>query len=251
MITPKLLIKGSFTADDLIVSVNPSNLVILDSAKEDIEKIWNEKMKEAKEEGLNLYNGTSYRLNSLKEENGKIYLDFAEMDFKTRFGLREALLKIDFDETMYRNGCYVGATVKTSDDKFLMIKLSGKSMNRNKYDVLGGVMETNIEMSPNYIFQVLHAELNEEAGIEESEIENTILRAIYQGKFTNIGFYLETELSISSDEILKRFESNDDVDIAGIEVYSYDKYLEALQNHNSNKQLIHDLFIDNIFPNTI
>lgn len=251
MIEPKVLIKGDFTSKDLIVSVSSSNLVILGSVKKDIEEVWNAKMKEANEKELNLYNGTSYRLNSLTEENGKIHLDFAEIDFKTRFGLREVLPKIDFDETMYRNGCYVGATVKTSDNKYLMIKLSGRSMNRNKYDVLGGVMETNIEMSPNYIFQVLHTELNEEAGIKESEIEITVLKAIYQGKFTNIGFYLETELSISSDEILHRFESNVDVDIAGIEVYSYEEYLEALQNHNSNKQLIHDLFINNFFPNTI
>jgi len=165
------------------------------------------------------------------------------MDFKTRFGLREALPKIDFDETMYRNGCYVGATVKTSDDKYLMVKLSGKSMNRNSNDVLGGIMETNIEMSSEYIFKVLHTELKEEAGVEELEIKNTTLKAIYQGMYTNIGFYLETELSISSDEILKRFKSNSDVDVVGIEVYSYEQYLEVLKNHNENKGLIYDLVI--------
>ena len=243
MIKPKLLVRGNFTAEDLVVSVSPSNLVVLDSVKKDIDQIWESKLKEAQEKNLNLYNGISYRLNSLKEENGKIHLDFGVMDFKTRFGLREALPKIEFDETMYRNGCYVGATVKTSDSKYLMIKLSGKSMNRNSYDVLGGVMETNIEMNSEYIFKVLHTELKEEAGIEESEITNTILKAIYQGMYTNIGFYLETELSISSDEILERFELNSDVDVAGIEVYSYEEYLDVLKNHNENKGLIYDLVI--------
>lgn len=242
MITPKILVQGNFTPRDLVVSVSPSSLIVLDSVKKDIEEIWKSKIKEAKEKGLHLYNGTSYRLNSLRKENGKIYLDFGIMDFKTRFGLREVLPNIDFDETMYRNGCYVGATVKTSDDKYLMIRLSGKSMNRNTYDVLGGIMETNTEMNSEYIFNVLHTELKEEAGIEEFEIENTILKAIYQGTYTNIGFYLETELSISSNEILRRFEENTDVDIAGIEIYSYDEYLKVLQSHNSNKQLIHDLF---------
>jgi hypothetical protein len=241
MITPKLLVKGNFTFDNLIVSVSSSNLVLLDSVKNDIEKIWEKKLKEAKEKNLNLYNGETYRLNSLKEENGKVYLDFAILDFKTRFGLRRVLPKIDFDETMYRNGCYVGATVKTSDDKYLMVKLSGKSMNRNTNDVLGGVMETNIEMNSEYIFNVLHTELQEEAGVEKSEIKNTILKGIYQGMYTNIGFYFETELSISSDEILRRFELNTDVDVAGIEVYSYREYLKVLKNHNENNGLIHDL----------
>jgi len=91
MITPKLFIEGNFTADDLVVSVSPSNLVILDSVKDDIEKIWDNKMHEAQERGLHLYNGTSYRLNSLKMENGKIHLDFGigitrrVMDYEMRF----------------------------------------------------------------------------------------------------------------------------------------------------------------------
>jgi len=241
MIKPKLLTKGNFIAEDIIVSVHPSSLVIHDSVKKDIEDIWSEKIKEAEEKNLNLYNGNSYRLNSFKEEDGKIYLDFGIIDFKTRFGLREVLPKIDFDETMYRNGCYVGATVKTSNDKYLMITLSGKSMNRNVNDVLGGVMETNIKMDSEYIFNVLYTELNEEAGIEESDIKSMILKAIYQGMYTNIGFYFETELLISSDEILQRFKSNVDVDVAEIEVYSYDEYLEVLKNHNENKGFIHDL----------
>jgi hypothetical protein len=244
MIKPKLIVKGNFTPDDLVVSVSPSNLVILDSVKEDIEEIWKTKLKESEEKNLNLYNGDIYRLNSFKEENGKIYLDFGIMDFKTRFGLRKSLLKIDDDETIHHHGCYVGATVKTSDDKYLMVKLSGKSMNRNTNDVLGGVMETNIEMNSEYIFNVLHAELYEEAGINKSEIENTILRAIYKSSTTSIAFYLETKLSISSDEVLKRFESNTDVDVAEIEVYSYEDYLEVLRNHNENKRFFHDLIVE-------
>jgi hypothetical protein len=241
MITPKLFIEGNFTADDLVISISPSNLVLLDSVKDDIEKIWDTKMREAQERGLNLYNGTSYRLNSFKEKDGKIYLDFGVMNYKTRYGLREALPKIQFDETMYRNGCYVGATVKTSDDKYLMVKLSGKSMNRNTHDLLGGVMETNIPMDSNYIFKVLRAELLEEAGIKESEIVSMVLRAIYQDMYTNAAFYLEVELSVSSDEIQERFSQNIDVDIAGIEVYSYDEYLQVLENHKE-KQIVREVF---------
>jgi hypothetical protein len=245
MITPKLLVEGNFNSDDLIVSVSPSSLVILDSVKKDIEEIWKTKLKESEEKNLNLYNGDTYRLNSIREENGKVYLDFSILDFKTRFGLGQVLPEIDFDETMYRNGCYVGATVKTSDNKYLMVKLSGKYMNENFNDVLGGVMETNIEMNSEYIFNVLHTELQEEAGVKESEIKNTILKAIYQGMYTNVGFYLETELSISSNDVLKRFELNTDVDVAEIEVYSYEDYLDVLKNHNENKGFIHDLIMGN------
>lgn len=173
------------------------------------------------------------------------------MDYKTLYGLREALPKINYDKTMYQNGCYVGSTVKTSDNKYLMIKLSGKSMNSNTYDLLGGMLGTKIEMNSEYIFNVLYTELDEEAGIKKNEIENTALKAIYQDRLTSIGFYFETDLDISSDEILKRFESNADVDISGVEVYSYEQYLEILQNHNSSKRLIYDLIISDSLPNTI
>jgi hypothetical protein len=241
IITPKLLIKGNFSADDLIVSVSPSNLVLIDSIKKELEHIWDKKIIEAKKKGLHLYNGMSYRLNSYKKENGKIHLDFGTMDFKTRYGLKEALEDISHDEAMYRKGCYVGATVKTSDNKYLMIKLSGKSMNTNTNDVLGGIMETNITMDSEYIFNVLYSELNEEAGIKKKETKNTVLRAIYISSHTNIGFYCETELLISSNEILERFTSNVDIDVAGIEVYSYKEYLKVLKNHSSNKRFMYTL----------
>jgi hypothetical protein len=111
MIKPKLLVKGNFTPNDLVVSVSPSDLVILDSVKEDIEEIWKTKLKESKEKNLNLYNGNIYRLNTFKEENGKIYLDCGIRDFKTRVGLIEVLFKIDYNENTHHHGCYVGANV--------------------------------------------------------------------------------------------------------------------------------------------
>jgi len=241
MIEPKILIQGKFNSDDITISVNPSTLVLSDLIKKDIETTWNNKIIEAKEKGLHLYNGTSYRLNSFKQENGKIYLDFGIMDFKIRYGLTKVLSGIDYDESLYRKGCYVGATVKTSDNKYLMITLSGKSMNKNGHDVLGGIMETNIDIDSKYIFNVLYAELYEEAGIKKEEIKNTILSAVYLSSHGNIAFYLETELSVSSEDILERFSSNIDIDVAGIEVYSYGEYLEILKNHSPNKRVMYAL----------
>ena len=70
-----------------------------------------------------------------------------------------------------------------------------------------------------------------------------VLRCGYQGGYTNIGFYCEVELSLSSSEIIDNFEPGSDIDIAGIECYSYSEYLQILKNHNFNKQFIYDFLL--------
>ena len=238
MVQPEILVKGDFGPEDMVVSVGPSNLVILDEVAEDIEQIWSEKLKEAKEKGLNLYNGKSYRLNSFDYTDGKIVLGLGVMDFKTRYGLRFALSNVSFDESMYRNGCFVGGSVRTSDGNYLMVKLSGKSMNNNTYDFLGGMMELEVPMSDAYVFDVMYEELKEEAGIEREEVSEMVLRGVYRDIYTNVGFYMTIQLSLSTKEVLERFSGISDVDIAGIEAYSYDEYVELLRGHNENKQFV-------------
>lgn len=238
---PKSIIEGDFAAEDIVISTSPSNLVIPKSILLEIENIWSAKAKEAKEKKMKFYNGTSYRLNSIKQQNGKVHIDLGVIDFKTRYGLFSIFPKVLSDESLRLNGCYVCATVKTADNKFLMVKLSGKSTNTNGRDLLGGIMETDVPVDNNYIMNVLINELKEEADIEPKDIKNMFLRSIYQDGCNHIGFYVEVELSVTSKGVEERFETNTDIDIAGVESYEFSEYLEILKNDIPNKKFIHQL----------
>lgn len=240
MITQKVLATGKFYPQDFLVNTSLSNRKIEPSIENQLDKLWQVKLEDAKAKGKNIYNGLSYRLNSLRQEGGKLTIDFGEFDFKTRECLIEADGYYQLSEEHYRKGCHTLGTVKTSDDKYLMVEMSGKSMNTNSVDFLGGVMETNLKMHTSEdIFQSFYNELEEEGCIAVRDIQDIYIRLIYLSNNTNVGFYFEVSLSISSNDLLERFyESRKDVDIKSLKVLSKYDYLETLRNHNLHKQFV-------------
>lgn len=238
---PEILALGKYLPSDLEVSVSESNRKIDLEIESKLEAIWETKKKKADENGQICYNGLSYRLNSLKKVNDKIILDFGIFEYKVRTGLIVIPEYFNLPEEFYHKGCFSSATVKTNDNRYVMVELSGKSMNLNEVDFIGGVMETTIEMKTGEsIFQSLYAELEEEAGVAKNEINESYLRLIFLTQNTYVGFYFEISLNISSIELLERFKKeNKDLDIKSLKDFSRDEYIKILENHKSkNKQFI-------------
>ncbi len=237
---PKVLVSGKFAPEDLVVSVSESNRKIDPAIEGQLEDLWQAKKKQADKDGKNCYNGISYRLNAIERRGGKLRIDFGTFEYKVRDGLIAIPEYFDLSEEFYRKGCFSTATVRTSDALYLMVELTGKSMNINTIDFIGGIMETNITfLSGDDVFKSFYDELEEEAGIEGKDIEQCFLRAVYLEAKTNVGFYYEVVLNVSSRELLERFKENQDGDIKALCVYTKEEYLEALENHRSpNKQFI-------------
>ncbi len=243
MVKPIILAQGKFKPEDIAVTVSESSRKIDPEIESQIEQLWEKKLQGAQEKGQKIYNGLSYRLNSLKSEHGKLDLDFGVFDFKTRECLLEAEGYFDLSEDFWRKGCHTLATVKTSDSKYLLVDLSGKSMNLNKTVLLGGIMETEppIKVGED-LFESLFRELEEEAFIKRSEIVSCLLKLVYINSKTNVGFYFEVPLNISSIDLEDRFNSSEkEIDIKSLKILSREEYLNILKNHNENKQFLANL----------
>lgn len=232
---PKTLIIGEYFPDNLKVSLNDSTRVIDKEIEAKLESFWIEKKKRADENGQICYNGTSYRLNLIATEDNCINLNFGTLEYKVRSSFKDIINLSEIIEDLYPKGCYSGATVKTKDDNYLMVELSGKSMNPNKVDLLGGLMETNLKMENGEdIFNSLYMELEEEACLRKKDIKEKYLRSIYLDTYGNVGFYFEVSLDLSSEILLERFKSESkDVDIKNLKCLSKDEYIEVLKNHMS------------------
>lgn len=237
---PKMLVDGKLLPEDLSVSISESNRKINPEVESQLEDIWQNKIKKAQEHGKNCYNGISYRLNEFQERDREIYLNLGTFEYKVRDGLIEIPEYFELPEEYWRKGCYSTASVKTSDGKYIMVELSGKSMNRNSLELIGGIMETNIEMkSGEDIFKSFYDELEEEACVKKEDIETCYLKSIYFEVRTNVAFYFEVFLTISSTELIERFKENKDDDIKNLLLFSKEDYIEALENHQSpNKAFI-------------
>lgn len=240
MITPQLLAQGKFSPEDLVVTVSPSNRQTNPHVEAQIEGLWSAKLHNAIAAGKTIYNGMSYRLNNWALVASKLHLDFGVFDFKTRECVIEADGYFDLGEAYFRKGCHTLSTIKTSDDKYLLVELSGKSMNYNAIDFIGGIMETNFAMQTSEdVFSSFYEELEEEACIEHSDIEFWYLALIYLNANTNIGFYFEVVLNIPAESLLQRFkEIGKDQDIKAIRIFDKAAYLRMLASLNINKQFI-------------
>ncbi len=240
--TPLLLANGHFRPKDLLVSVSESNRQINSAVENQIEELWKTKVTFAQEQGKTIYNGLSYRLNSLIVDGDKLKLDFGIFDFKTRECLVEAQGYEYLTEEYFRKGCHSQGTIRTSDGKYLLVELSGKSLNFNKVDFIGGIMETKPELKTGEdVFQSFLLELEEEACISMSDIDDIYLNIIYLNIHTNVGFYFEVLLNVSSDELASRFiRDGKDQDIKSLKVLSRDEYLATLRAINTNKAFVAD-----------
>src|SRR5689334_21873928 len=101
---PKILIQGKFKPEDIIVSVSESTRKIDPAIEGQLEAIWNAKIKKAEENGQICYNGISYRLNSIKEDAGKILINFGTLEYKVRDGLIAIPEYSNLPEEYYRKG---------------------------------------------------------------------------------------------------------------------------------------------------
>lgn len=230
-----LLAIGKFSASDLVISVNDSTRKIDPGVESQVDAIWGEKKKKAEEEGRVCFNGISYRINSLTEENGKIVIDFGLLEYKARQALQTIPAYLELPEDYYHKGSYSGATVKTSDGMFLIIELSGKSMNMNTVDMLGGIMEKPSEIvTGEDVFGCVYTELEEEACIKGNDIKECYLRSIFLTPNTHTCFYYEVTLNVTSEALLTRFsDENKDQDIRSLKVLTRDEYVSFLKTSSS------------------
>ena len=235
---PRILATGKYKPSDLQIVVSESTRKIQPQVENKLEAIWQAKVKKAEEKGQVCYNGISYRLNSLKEEGGQLILNLGTLEYKVRDSLTAIPEYFDLSEEYFRKGCFTSASIKTSDNLYLMAELTGKSMNPNSIDLIGGIMETDIDMEiGNDVFKSLYKELEEEAGITQKDINECYLQTIYLEYKTNVAFYFEVILNVTAEELVERFKNNKDGDIKSLRVFTREEYINVLNHHpRINKQ---------------
>ncbi len=240
MISPKVLARGQFSPSNVLVTISDSNRKVDPVVESQIDALWQQKSSLAQAQGKHIYNGISYRLNTLEVTPAQLKIDLGKFDYKTRECLIEAEGYYQLDESYYRKGCHTLGTVKTSDDQYLLVEISSKSMNTNAIDFLGGIVEDNMKLeNGDDLFQSFLVELEEEACVTIEDISVLYLALVYLSANTNIGFYFEVELKQTAAQVLARFEHmGKDQDVKALRAYSKSEYHALLSKHTINKQFV-------------
>ncbi len=244
---PQIVSRFQGRLEDIIVqNAQTQTLVVSPETHVMLDRIWEELQKKAEEEGRNLWDGQSLRLDHFEEKDGKLYLDLSHIWFKDRYGL-EVAMRIDECPTPPERsqGIAVGAVVKTSDDWYVFGLQSQKTMSSSKHAFLGGLAEDLELNSGQGLYQEMLREVREESGILEEDIESSSLMGILQNQVSGYIVPFEVTLKITREEVYQRFQHDSDTEHADLVFVSPEDLPDFLEEMGSWKPLILDLMENN------
>lgn len=210
----KILLQDIFNADDIDIVVNKtSNRKIDPEIESKIDEIWEETVRNAKEQGQLIYNGESFRLDSFKESNGQLKLVLSKIKYKDRSSLNKLANElIEKGEDYLPNTLAIGGFIKTTDNKFVFGKRSGRTITNNKEDFIGGILEPEKLNTGEDLFDYNLQEIKEEINLDKADIEHIRLVALVRTPWANIILLTYTTLKLTSNEVAAKFHAKDKKD---------------------------------------
>jgi len=242
--TPYVLVDQALLPENISITLSHACVPLDQHTEQRITEVWTEKIIESKQRGKEIFNGTSYRVIKWSFNEGHLSLELGVFDYKHLLGIISLIKAGELAATTdIQGGCFVGATVCTADNQYVLVQLSGKSMNDNTYDMLGGIAETDVPLSTDgsYLFATLYKELEEEAGITQSDISDCQLRLFFAGTSAHYGFHFSVTISLTEKQLTKRFRSNADEDIAALCFFDKPAYIKKIESLSPNKKLFVEL----------
>lgn len=240
---PSIVSKFQGSLEDVIIrNAQKQTLEVSQSTQKLLDHIWTILEKKAQDEGRNLWNGQSLRLDHFEEQDGKLYLDLSHIWFKDRYGLEAAYRSDECSTPSERSqGLAVGAVVKTSDDWYVFGLQSQTTMSSSQYAFLGGLAD-DLELNSGYgLYQEMLREVEEESGILATDIEFARLLGMFQNHVAGYIMLFDVQLTITRDEVYQRFQENSDVEHADLVFVTPEELSEFLKQMGSWKSLVLDL----------
>lgn len=247
MIEPRALVQGAFGPDDIIVTFSEqSNRLTNNTIDRQVDELWEQVRTAAEAKGKRIWNGITYRTNSVTQlSDGRVSVEFAPLDYKTR----ECVIQIpgyyELPETYWRKGAYTSSFVKTADNYYVFGELSGRSLNQNRVDVLGGIIDEELHVrSGNDLFTSLYKEIEEESAIPAQSIKTSFLNSIFLNHNTNVGFHFSVQLFDSKDVVEQRFRAQAaDEDVKGLVFIPEQEVFDFVAAISPSKRFLAELLL--------
>ena len=214
----QILLKGNFSAEDIIIhNVEQSNRKIDPEVEASLAQVWENNFKIAKEQGKLIFDGESFRLEEFKVINGKLELTVSKFKYSVRSSLVSLAPKLIGKGMEYTaNGLAIAGFIRTSDGKYIFGGKSGKTTSTLKVDFIGGIVEPKELKNGKDLIECNKAELKEEINIDAQDIQDIEVTGIIFSPTSNIIILTNTELNLTSEEVLEKFRLENDGEISEI-----------------------------------
>lgn len=227
---PKIIFDKKLKITEIKPNKIKSSLIIPDYIKNKIDQKWQEMEITAKEKEATLFNGQTYRLESIKKTNNEYTLNVSLINFKERRCLEYLEKESDLGD-ISSNGLAIGGFLKTLEGDYIFGALTGKSFNHNKADFIGGIVDSRIELTSAGLWNKFLEEIEEETGLNAKHISDGIYLGIIKTQVDNCVLLCSAKIQLTKLEITKIFNTSLDHEMKGLEFVSatdLENYLNKL-----------------------
>lgn len=194
-----------------------------------IETTWQEVSLKAKNENQMLWNGNSLRLNDLQINGDELTLITSVIDFRERLGISRNFNKIEYLGRQYFGmGMAVGGMIETIDGNYIFINRSPKSVNLNRTDFVGGVMDRIEATSGEDLVAHAYQEIKEETNLDEEDIIKAQVLGIIMSITSSVIILINVKVKLSRDEVLNKFDIMHDEEVGSLKIIPSTEVVEFL-----------------------
>ncbi len=240
MVNFEFLVLGSFTAEQIVIDYNPKHrLSFTLETQATMERLWQEKLAQAQQQNVPLYDGQLYRFMYAEERDDSVLrLKLGDTSYKEYVATRSPEFSQDLTRDELSNPLSVCSVIETLDNYILLEKRQGTDVHDGRMHVIGGFIERGVDnakdASPNP-FAAMNREMREETGIQESDIrEQFCLGVVYDTLVPHPELCFVTRLTIPLTTLSKRKPEDNEVKELRMLRVNATTLKESIQANHSN-----------------
>lgn len=240
----RIIKKGPIKPENIVIKKYKRSQRKIDILLEkQIEKKWDEKVKEAKEKRQQIWDNKLYRLDSCREKASNVIMNVSLVNYSILRSLALLREKLEnYSEDYYSKALNVASLIITSDNKYILGVKSSKMQYLDKIDVVGGTAEYGDILETGYdLLTVANKEMYEEINVQISAIKKQSILGIILTAYSNVIVILETILGIDVEAVRKLFDKRSEEEFEDLVIVDKDKLQEYLNMLDGKFPLIAEL----------
>lgn len=242
----RVLYKGKLKSHQIKIVSGNSPFSIPGDLREKVEKLWKQEKRKAKEKRAELFNSKIYRLEELNYSGKDLSLTLGTLPYSfqkiTKYLINEIIKQ---SKDYYPNGLFTTSLILTKDGKYVFGN-RGKTMSKNKKDMIGGVLskQENIVRNGKDIFKAIIQELHEEINVDKEHIREIYLSGVISTNLLKVGLLFYVELNFTSSELQRAFLHRKDKEMNSLVFINKRRLKSFLISLGGYKTIVADEFLN-------
>jgi len=210
MIEPRVLYDSSYRVN---ISIAPqSSRHIDDAIEKELQKKWEEQLEACRKVGQHMWDGESYRVNTISLEGDTLHIELGPIMWSTRSPIRYADALHERSEDYWGRGAFVSSLIRCKDGQYVFGTRANEALDRSTITTVGGLIckeGPDITSFEDFSRKLEH-EIEEELGVPATDILEEQFLGIVYSRRADIGFIYTCTLNLTQEELQATFQHHSD-----------------------------------------